>query len=175
MEIGVVADIKTALAYSAVRDWSRLNEGERSFWDAFLNEEVAPQHGFTPDPIRQLGTDYPWIEWVPKEVGDEVDKLLLRNKEGRLQAAALAAVRDGRIVLSVDPTARGVGKLIDELIAKWKCRRLVKRNGKSRVNAWLKVIAKFEDAELNRNEKQIRDDQLAAQYRRTVCALKWPS
>ena len=113
--------------------------------------------------------------WFPKRAGNDPDKVLRVVKESRLRDAALAAVRKGRIVLAIDPSARGIGKLVEEIIAKRNISGKSERPGKARINAWLQVIAAFEEAEMRRGKAEKRDDQLAARYRRTILDLKWPS
>lgn len=97
--------------------------------------------------------------------------------------SAFNALFNGYVLVGFDPTKPGIAEMVEKtvrgIIHDVKHRNDIgNTTRKSYWEAWLVVIAQFEDAELSRlrtKKKVIRNDQLFARYRRSYKNRPWPS
>jgi hypothetical protein len=130
---------------------------------------MQPQRGYHPGAVTTLN-DFRKETILPGEEakGDPRNYLRYMIYKDRMVAAAVDHDKHGKILIAVDPLATGTGKQIERIVKNWRGRQGAAEIGKPRLGQWLNVIASFEEHELNRSEKQRRNDQLFARYRRTL-------
>jgi hypothetical protein len=97
-------------------------------------------------------------------------------------SSAFNALFSGCVLVGFDPRKPGIAEIVEKrvraIINEVKQSNAIGNTSrKSYWEAWLDVIAQFEDAELSRlrsKKNQIRNDQLFARYRRSYKNRPWP-
>lgn len=194
-------DIEFFIAFDACKSWPELG-GSQRHWASSLSE-LSPEWGvckndsfsidvIEDDEIRRLGQQYwktfhPTIDHKPEDYKALESAKKVWKKSGPISGAfggganfdAFCSLSLGRVLIGFDPTRPGIAedvqKKVREIIIKAKAaKRGTGIPRRSFWEAWLKIIAEFETAELGRNPSQKRDDQLFARYRRTISDRPWP-
>jgi hypothetical protein len=131
-----------------------------AFWKRFLYYQVPPHLGYYPNPLHVVSEARRRTP-TPRAVAEFVAECIMQAEHKR------------RILISVDPFADGLGKLVEKAAAEWRQGKPPHKKGKPHSRRWLKAISEFERSEAGRKSKEKRDERLFTQYRRTIDGFLW--
>jgi hypothetical protein len=172
-----------------------LPKREQKYWKGEI-QKLQSQHGFQTN-AHEDAEIIPDIDSFSKQRlaklrtaakcrrGDAGSAALKTLWEEEHCGEATEAFASGYLLIKFNPYAHNVGNLVSERVRiaakkwcqffpkpvdKWKLHR---PPGRARIADWLGIIKTFELAELSRDDRTKRDDQLFARYRRIISAWKF--
>ena len=189
-------DFDLVLESYGLYSWVELPNREQKYWKEEIHK-IQSQHGFQTDR-RDAVEIIPDINRLPKQT---FAKLRAAAKSQRTASGEKESLKklweaehcghareefaSGYLLIKFNPYLPNVDKLASGLIRsaaikwrrwfplpadKWNRHR---PPGRSRIADWLSIIKSFELAELSRDERTKRDDQLFARYRRIISSWKF--
>jgi hypothetical protein len=186
-------DFDFVLESYGLYSWLELPKREQKYWKEEI-QNLQSQHGFQTDRSEAVEI-IPDINRLPKQTlanlraAAKSQRAAPGEKESlkKLWAAehcgnALEEFASGYLLIKFNPYLPNVDRLVSEQVrsAVRKWRRFFplpadkwnrhRPPGRARISDWLAIIKSFEQAELSRDGRTKRDDQLFARYRRIIKA-----